>query len=1070
MSNELLSEPRATWFMTRASRFTFILIATILLGTALFSASSAHKTRGNRVDSASASTNGKTVVSEPNSARSINKFSARNEVTEALPFSALLPQSPPAPETIVTYAADCMTPKSAFIFGEIACAKLSGGPPLSIYPRKITWVDTNNNILQKVDVTTDPQTDLFIVPAVSTSTDYRGEWRVNDISAARSSVRASAFFSVSNPAQPAADLSVYKGNNTDSTITAGSNIAYTLWLSNKGPDAASSVQFTDATPANTTFLSGQQDSGPTFNCTFPAAGSSGGTTTCTLASFAPGASAKITLIFNVNAGTAEGTTISNTGNISSNTPDPHDASNTPPPNDPNADPSNNTATSRTTVVAGTAGATCTLECPANITTTADTTENGQSGSHVSYPDPSATGNCGVVTSTPASGTFFPVGTTVVTATSQTGDGSCSFTVTVQSEPPPTITCPPDKTANADSTCQATVDPGNPTTTGSGVTVSSSRSDGHPMSDPYQVGTTTITWTASNSSGTVSCQQTVSVRDATAPTITCPANITTNNDPGQCSATLNPGTATATDNCDTNPTVTSSRSDNQPLNAPYPKGTTTITWTATDSSGNSSSCAQTVTVNDTEAPVITCPANITTGNDPGQCSATVNPGTATATDNCGSTTVTGTRSDGQALNASYPKGTTTITWTATDGSANSSSCTQTVTVNDTEAPKITCPTDVSVTSPTGSCAATVNLGVPTATDNCDGTEVPVPSRSDNKPITDPFPVGTTTVTWTATDSSGNHSSCNQNVVVLDNEPPRITCPSNVTTTTDPGTCSASNVNPGTATATDNCSVATVSGMRSDGQPLDAPYPKGTTTITWTATDLSGNKSSCTETVTVVDNEPPRITCPAPASASADANCQAPVPDMRSGATASDNCGQVTVTQSPAPGTMEGLGPHPITLTATDSSGNSSSCTTTFTVNDTTGPTITLSSQTFSLSPPNHHYHTFQVTDFVTSASDNCDTSVTRNSVYITSATSDEAENGPGSGNTLNDIVIASDCKSIQLRAEREGGGNGRVYTIYLKVKDASGNVTTATVKVYVPVNPGGTAVDDGPHYTVTSSCP
>jgi len=152
-----------------------------------------------------------------------------------------------------------VTPKSAFIFGEIACAKLSGGPPLSIYPRKITWVDTDNNILQKEDVTTDPQTSLFAIPAVSTSTDYRGVWRVNDISAARSSVRTAAFFNVSNPAFPAADLSVYKANNSDGTITAGSNIEYVLWLSNKGPDTASSVQFTDATPANTTFLSGQID-------------------------------------------------------------------------------------------------------------------------------------------------------------------------------------------------------------------------------------------------------------------------------------------------------------------------------------------------------------------------------------------------------------------------------------------------------------------------------------------------------------------------------------------------------------------------------------------------------------------------------------------------------------------------------------------------------------------------------------------------------------------------------------------------------------------------------------------
>jgi hypothetical protein len=76
-----------------------------------------------------------------------------------------------------------------------------------------------------------------------------------------------------------------------------------------------------------------------------------------------------------------------------------------------------------------------------------------------------------------------------------------------------------------------------------------------------------------------------------------------------------------------------------------------------------------------------------------------------------------------------------------------------------------------------------------------------------------------------------------------------------------------------------------------------------------------------------------------------------------------------------------------------------------------------------------------------------------------------------GNTLNDIVIAADCKSLQLRAERDANRNGRVYTVTLKVTDSSGNVTTATRKVTVPISPGaGAAVDSGPAYTVNSGCP
>jgi hypothetical protein len=86
--------------------------------------------------------------------------------------------------------------------------------------------------------------------------------------------------------------------------------------------------------------------------------------------------------------------------------------------------------------------------------------------------------------------------------------------------------------------------------------------------------------------------------------------------------------------------------------------------------------------------------------------------------------------------------------------------------------------------------------------------------------------------------------------------------------------------------------------------------------------------------------------------------------------------------------------------------------------------------------------------VTGVSDNCD-SISIGSVQIASVTSDEPENGVGDGNTLNDIVIASDCRSLQLLAERMGGGDGRVHTITLRVADGTGNVSTTTLKVAVP---------------------
>jgi hypothetical protein len=129
-----------------------------------------------------------------------------------------------------------------------------------------------------------------------------------------------------------------------------------------------------------------------------------------------------------------------------------------------------------------------------------------------------------------------------------------------------------------------------------------------------------------------------------------------------------------------------------------------------------------------------------------------------------------------------------------------------------------------------------------------------------------------------------------------------------------------------------------------------------------------------------------------------------------------------------------------------------------------PVIVLNGQTPSMWPPNHKYHTFGVTNFVTGVNDNCGT-ISVSAVVIVKVTSDEVENGNGDGNTLNDIVIAPDCMSVQLRSEREGNSNGRVYRIYFSVTDASGNVGTASSTVVVRHNPGETAVEGLPQYTV-----
>jgi hypothetical protein len=270
--------------------------------------------------------------------------------------------------------------------------------------------------------------------------------------------------------------------------------------------------------------------------------------------------------------------------------------------------------------------------------------------------------------------------------------------------------------------------------------------------------------------------------------------------------------------------------------------------------------------------------------------------------------------------------------------------------------------------------------------------------------------------------------------------------------------------GIPTASDNCGGVAVT---RSGVPAGNVFPKGTTEITYTATDAAGNTATATQTVTVSDTTPPVLTLNGASAVTVE--CHTSFTDLRASAT--DNCDSSVLVAVAGTVDVNTPGAYTLTYSAHDAAGNAATAVQrVVTVVDTTAPVITTNGQTPSLWPPNHKYQTFKVTDFVTGVTDSCDTNLGVVGVVIEKVTSDEADNGPGSGNTTNDIVIASDYKSVQLRAEREG--DGRVYTITFRVCDATGNVGRATAKVVVPHNPGETPVDSGVHYTVNgkSTCP
>jgi hypothetical protein len=132
----------------------------------------------------------------------------------------------------------------------------------------------------------------------------------------------------------------------------------------------------------------------------------------------------------------------------------------------------------------------------------------------------------------------------------------------------------------------------------------------------------------------------------------------------------------------------------------------------------------------------------------------------------------------------------------------------------------------------------------------------------------------------------------------------------------------------------------------------------------------------------------------------------------------------------------------------------------------GPPVVLLRSPISFFPHNGKLREISVGQMVKSADDDCDIDVSGN-VVIEKVTSDEVD-GKSSA-TSNDILIGSDCRSVQLRASRNNNGDGRVYLVTLRVTDLSGNITHAVFKVRVPLGPNGPAGEGPPTITVESSC-
>jgi hypothetical protein len=559
---------------------------------------------------------------------------------------SLMPLAANATESIATFAANCTTPKTDFNLGETVCARVTGSPLGSTPQRHLNFVNPAGVIVQSSNVTADPQIFSFTVPATTVSTDAgidvdnRRTWMITSVDNGDAAAHAIAFFAVHDPNQATVDLEIYKDFvYGESDFTAGSNVVSKVYIKNFGPSDAQNVQFSDTAPTNSTFVSVIQESGPTFTCSNAAS-----ITTCSAPALANGVLAAFKFTYQLSSDSVD-TTGSATVTTSTFETDSSDNS------------SSTTNNGSNTQTGG--GEPCVITCPANITQNNDP---NVAGAIVNFPAPTTSGSCGDINTDPTSGSFFPIGTTTVTASD--GQTSCSFTVTIVDTRPLVITLNGANPITVE--CHTSfVDPGATAHNGNGDSVPVTTSGTVDVNTP---GTYVITYSATDGTNSVSVSRTVTVVDTLAPNI-----ILNGNDPMivECHTTfVDPG-AIAVDSCVGSVPVTASGI----VDANTP-GSYEITYSASDGQ-NSSSATRTVIVMDTTPPVITCPTNVVVSLPPNSTatSMAVDYPPVTATDSCSTATVSSTPVSG----STFSIGDSVVSATATDASGNSSSCQFTVSV-------------------------------------------------------------------------------------------------------------------------------------------------------------------------------------------------------------------------------------------------------------------------------------------------------------------------------------------------------------------------------------------------------
>lgn len=571
---------------------------------------------------------------------------------------------------------------------------------------------------------------------------------------------------------------------------------------------------------------------------------------------------------------------------------------------------------------------------------------------------------------------------------------------------------------------------------------------HTSGDIFDLGTTQVLCVATDEAGlTDTCVFQVTVVDTQDPILICEqTDIILVSAADSCGVTAYWELPEAIDNCPSGLT----------LDGPVPGiflevGEHTITYVATDGSGNSASCSFSIFVLDETPPVpVTCPNDLTVEATTDSCTAIITPPVPVFTDNCGDladlTFKIGIEFDTAGASVELPLGTTTIVWYAFDFQANLDSCVYTITVEGGGDYILTCPGDLLITLDETDCDTILSWELPTWEGGCGGNEML--DLVGNFNPGDSFDAGTHNVVYHLLHpvSGDTLATCGFTVTVLEVTPPVfVDCPSSLFFVADSDSCTA-DVQWTPPIAVDNCTDSLSITYTSSG-PTPGIFAIGTYTVSYTATDASGNTAFCEFVISVCDTVAPLVvSCPTDTTfiLPNDTSLCEVIYEWETDPAFTDNCtAQLEITSNRGPGLFL-TGSTDVVYTATDECGNVAVCSFTVTVLEAIDPValcpgdVTIRSDGTIVSDPDGFLDSLVVTE------------CREVEVYFNLPTG--TDNCGIAGTTQIDLT---------------GLGNGDVfpaggpYTLIFEIIDRSGNTDTCIVNVTVLPYPLAVTADPNP---------